>query len=320
MRRGDGVACARRLCAVKMPCPLPLILMDPLKTCTQYVPGRSGAATVPRPRHRCQPGPWTYVTGEIRFRHRKTPEFAEVMVPSYATAGARLQPLLRLCVRVFRGRRRDRQRDDAALAPPRAVQADAREAPHLRVGRGAGGPGVGPLPDALLCLRAPVRRVRRRSDLPLPVGRALPRARLVRPRRDGGVHRDPRRRAVLRVEEEGSQLVLSAHRPTIDLDAAKAALERSIAGRAKVSVLDDTLVVDVDRANLVEVARIVRDDPATRCDLYSVNAGVDTGAELRSVTFVRGTETKVFVMLRTSCTELDPHVPSLAAVCEGANC
>jgi len=114
-------------------------------------------------------------------------------------------------------------------------------------------------------------------------------------------------------------LVLSAHRPTIDLDAARAALERSIAGRAKVSVLDDTLVVDVDRANLVEVARIVRDDPATRCDLYSVNAGVDTGAELRSVTFVRGTETKVFVMLRTSCTELDPHVPSLAGVWEGAN-
>src|SRR5438128_10104238 len=79
------------------------------------------------------------------------------------------------------------------------------------------------------------------------------------------------------------------------------------------------LVIDVDRDRLVEVATFLRDDPRTRCDLYSVNAGVDTGAELRSVTFVRGTETKVFVMLRTSCTELDPHVPSLAAVWEGAN-
>ena len=59
-------------------------------------------------------------------------------------------------------------------------------------------------------------------------------------------------------------MVLSAHRPTIDLDAAKAALEKSIGGRAKVSVLHDTLVVDVDRTNLVEVARIVRDDPAIR--------------------------------------------------------
>ncbi len=64
---------------------------------------------------------------------------------------------------------------------------------------------------------------------------------------------------------------------------------------------------------------MVRDEPPTRCDLYSVNAGVDTGAELRSVTFVRGTETHVFVMLRTPCTELDPHVPSLVPVWEGAN-
>ncbi len=29
--------------------------------------------------------------------------------------------------------------------------------------------------------------------------------------------------------------------------------------------------------------------------------------------------TKVSVMLRTSCTELDPHIPTLAAVWEGAN-
>ncbi|HEV8228472.1 MAG TPA: NADH-quinone oxidoreductase subunit C [Candidatus Limnocylindria bacterium] len=101
--------------------------------------------------------------------------------------------------------------------------------------------------------------------------------------------------------------------------AARDALARSIGGRARVSTLHDTIVVDVDRTALVEVARIVRDDPATRCDLYSVNAGVDTGSELRSVTFVRGTETHVFVMLRTPCTELDPHVPSLASVWEGAN-
>jgi NADH-quinone oxidoreductase subunit C len=50
-----------------------------------------------------------------------------------------------------------------------------------------------------------------------------------------------------------------------------------------------------------------------------VNAGVDTGTELRSVTFVRGTETHVFVMLRTVCTDADPHVPSLVSVWEGAN-
>src|SRR5256885_16319942 len=65
------------------------------------------------------------------------------------------------------------------------------------------------------------------------------------------------------------------------------------------------------REHLVDVAMFVRDDPRIRCDLYSVNAGVDTGAELRSVTFVRGTGTKVTAMLRTSCTELDPHIPTL---------
>ena len=41
--------------------------------------------------------------------------------------------------------------------------------------------------------------------------------------------------------------------------------------------------------------------------------------ELRSITFVRGVSTHVFVMLRTSCTELDPHVPSLVPVWMGAN-
>jgi len=114
-------------------------------------------------------------------------------------------------------------------------------------------------------------------------------------------------------------LVLSTPRATIDLAAARDALARQLGDRARVSTLHDMVVVDVDAARLVEVATVVRDDPATRCDLYSVNAGVDTGTELRSVTFVRGIETHVFVMLRTPCDALEPHVPSLASVWEGAN-
>ncbi len=114
-------------------------------------------------------------------------------------------------------------------------------------------------------------------------------------------------------------MVLTSPRPTIDLAKARDELAARLGDRARVSVLHDMLVVDVDRARLVEVARIVRDEPPTRCDLYSVNAGVDTGAELRSVTFVRGTETHVFVMLRTSCTEVDARVPSLVPVWTGAN-
>lgn len=89
--------------------------------------------------------------------------------------------------------------------------------------------------------------------------------------------------------------------------------------RARVSTLQDMVLVDVEREHLVEVARQLRDDPLTRCDLYSVNAGVDMGnGELRSVTFVRGIGTKVFVMLRTRCSELDPHVPTLVEVWPGA--
>ena len=114
-------------------------------------------------------------------------------------------------------------------------------------------------------------------------------------------------------------MVLSSPKPTVDLVAAGTALKKTLGDRANLSVLHDALVIDVDRERLVEVARIVRDDPTTQCDLYSVNAGVDTGSELRSVTFLRGTKTHLFVMLRTTCTELDPHVPSLVGLWEGAN-
>lgn len=115
-------------------------------------------------------------------------------------------------------------------------------------------------------------------------------------------------------------MVLSSPKPTVDLAPVAARLRDATAGRATVTLLHDMVVVDVAGQHLVEVARIVRDDPASRCDLYSVNAGVDTGTgELRSVTFVRGTATHVFVMLRTACTVEDPHVPSLAGVWEGAN-
>ncbi len=114
-------------------------------------------------------------------------------------------------------------------------------------------------------------------------------------------------------------MVLSTPRATIDLAAAHDALAKSLGDRARVSTLHDMVVVDVDAARLVEVATVVRDDPATRCDLYSVNAGVDTGTELRSVTFVRGIETHVFVMLRTPCDSGEPHVPSLTSVWSGAN-
>ena len=121
------------------------------------------------------------------------------------------------------------------------------------------------------------------------------------------------------MEKEGTELVLSAPKTSPELRAASTAVAGRLGGRAKVSLLHDMLVIDVAREQLVEVARIIRDEMPTACDLYAANAGVDTGAELRSVTFVRGTATHKFVMLRTSCTEMDPHVPSLSSVWVGAN-
>jgi NADH-quinone oxidoreductase subunit C len=114
-------------------------------------------------------------------------------------------------------------------------------------------------------------------------------------------------------------VVLSSPKPRSDLASVAAELATNLGERAHVSTLHDMVVVDVDRDRLVEVATLLRDDPLTRCDLYSVNAGVDTGAELRSVTFVRGTTTHVFAMLRTSCSEMDPRVPTLSGVWPGAN-
>lgn len=115
-------------------------------------------------------------------------------------------------------------------------------------------------------------------------------------------------------------MVLSAPRPTIDLAAVTAHVTQLLRGRAAVSTLHDMVVVDVERDHLVEVARTLRDDPVTRCDLYSINAGVDMGdGQMRSVTFLRGVSTHVFAMLRSPCTDLDPHVPSLTGVWAGAN-
>lgn len=115
-------------------------------------------------------------------------------------------------------------------------------------------------------------------------------------------------------------MVLSSPRPTIDIEALAGSLRAAVGARGTVSVLHDMVVIDVPREQLVEVATAVRDDPNTRCDMYSVNAGVDTGTgELRSVTFVRGSATRAYVMLRTRCTVEDPHVPTLCGVWEGAN-
>jgi len=115
-------------------------------------------------------------------------------------------------------------------------------------------------------------------------------------------------------------VVLASPKPTVDLAPVVEHLRSSLGARATVSVLHDMIVLEVPAEHLVDAARLVRDDPMTLCDMYSVNAGVDLGdGQFRSITFVRGITTHVFVMLRTPCTEADPHVPTLSGVWTGAN-
>ena len=114
-------------------------------------------------------------------------------------------------------------------------------------------------------------------------------------------------------------MVLSSPQASAALAGIARDIGATLGDRARVSTLHDMLVIEVMAEQLVAVATVLRDDPRTACDLYSVNAGVDTGAELRSITFVRGTTTHLFAMLRTTCTELDPHIPTLSGVWPGAN-
>ena len=114
-------------------------------------------------------------------------------------------------------------------------------------------------------------------------------------------------------------MVLSTPRPGPGFAAALGRASEIVGSRGTVSTLHDLIVVDLPASALVAVATALRDDPATRCDFYSVNAGVDTGAGLRSVTFIRGSSTGISVMLRTACGEPEPHVPTLCGVWQAAN-
>lgn len=114
-------------------------------------------------------------------------------------------------------------------------------------------------------------------------------------------------------------MVLSSPRPRPDFAAAARRVSDLVGTRGTVSTLHDMVVVDVPAEHLVAVATALRDDPGIRCDFYSVNAGVDTGRGLRSVTFVRASSTGLSVMLRTPCADPTPSVPSLSAVWTGAN-
>ena len=116
-------------------------------------------------------------------------------------------------------------------------------------------------------------------------------------------------------------MVLGARLQSPDLSAVKVALDDALNGMtsAPSAIKDEMLFVDVPRERLVEAALVVRDHQATRCDFLSVIAGIDTGERLITANVVHGVATGVWVVLRTSCTESDPHIPTLVDVWPGAN-
>jgi NADH-quinone oxidoreductase subunit C len=116
-------------------------------------------------------------------------------------------------------------------------------------------------------------------------------------------------------------VVLGARLQAPDPKRVKATLDEALAGLAEApaEIRGDLLYVDIARERLVDAARLVRDHAATGCDFLSVIAGVDTGERLGTVTIAHGVASGVWVVLRTWCSESDPHLPTLVEVWPGAN-
>ena len=116
-------------------------------------------------------------------------------------------------------------------------------------------------------------------------------------------------------------MVLGARLQTPDLASVRGVLDEALAGLASgpSRIKDDMILVDVPRERLVETALIMRDHQATRCDFLSVIAGIDTGDKIGTATVVHGVATGVWVVIRTWCSDEDPHLPTLVDVWPGAN-
>jgi NADH-quinone oxidoreductase subunit C len=86
----------------------------------------------------------------------------------------------------------------------------------------------------------------------------------------------------------------------------------------KVVVYRDQLTLFVHRDHLLEVARLLRDEPALRYELCLGVTGVhfpqETGRELHSVALLRSLTHGRMLRLETTAPDDDPHMPSLVPV------
>ena len=89
------------------------------------------------------------------------------------------------------------------------------------------------------------------------------------------------------------------------------AIERTVVYRGE-------MTLHIARENLVEVARVLRDDPALRFELCLGVSGVhfpeETGRELHSVVPLLSITHNRRIRLETTAPDADPHIPSLYPV------
>jgi NADH-quinone oxidoreductase subunit C len=91
----------------------------------------------------------------------------------------------------------------------------------------------------------------------------------------------------------------------------------------RVVVHHDELTLHIKRERLVEVARILRDEPALRFEMClgvsGVNFPADTGRELHAVYPLLSVTHNRRLRLEVSVPDNDPHIPSLVEVFPGNN-
>ncbi|MEU0239525.1 NADH-quinone oxidoreductase subunit C [Nocardiopsis sp. NPDC006198] len=101
-------------------------------------------------------------------------------------------------------------------------------------------------------------------------------------------------------------------------DDLEAALGEDAGAVERVEVALGELTFHVRREALLELARVLRDDPALRYELCTGVAGVhfpdDTGRELRAVYHFRSISHNSEIRVVTTCPDADPHVPSIVSV------
>ncbi|MET9784118.1 NADH-quinone oxidoreductase subunit C [Nocardiopsis alba] len=102
-----------------------------------------------------------------------------------------------------------------------------------------------------------------------------------------------------------------------DLEAALNALERAD-DVERVEVDRGEITFHVRREGLLELARVLRDDPALRYELCTGVVGVhfpeQTGRELHAVYHFRSITHNSEIRVETTCPDADPHLPSIVSV------